>query len=123
MNKVFLLGRLTKNPQSGVTNSDKMYARFSLAVNGFGDRVDYLNVVTWEKTAEAVMKYLTKGKQVLVEGSIQVGSYEYKGEKRATFDIKADRIEFVGSKDTSQERNDGPSVDELTPCDDDDMPF
>ena len=125
MNKVFLIGRLTADLRGGIVNSGKQYVRFSLAVNGFGGRVDYINVVAWEKTAEAAMTYLSKGKQVAVEGSIQTGSYEYQGEKRLTFDVRADRIEFIGNKSDGAPKSNGDTkADTLQEVDeDDDMPF
>lgn len=127
MNKVVLIGRLTKDPQCGTTPAGKMYARFSLAVSrmGTGEQADFLNIVAWEKNAETAEKFLIKGKQVAIEGRIQTGSYEKDGVKRTTFDIVAERIEFVGSKNDGAQTSSNAPSDELRPCDedDDDMPF
>lgn len=126
MNQVILLGRLTADPQSGETaNGGKKFARFSLAVKRFGDGVDFINIIVWDKLADTAINYLTKGKQVAVVGRIQTGSYERDGVKRITFDVCATQIEFVGSKDESAQKTNGDlSIDELKPVDDDDdMPF
>ena len=61
-------------------------------------QADFIGLVAWEKTAEFADKYLDKGRQVLVEGRIQTGSYEKDGQKRYTTDVIVDRMEFCGSK-------------------------
>ena len=127
MNKVVLIGRLTADPQSGTTGQSKQWARFSLAVNRMGvdAGADFFNIVAWEKNADTAIKFLTKGKQVAIEGRIQTGSFERNGVKHATFDIVAERIEFIGNGGTTaQKPNNGATIDDLKPVDDDDdMPF
>ena len=127
MNKVILIGRLTADPQSGTTSTGKNFARFSLAVNRMGADAgaDFLNIVAWDKNADTATKYLTKGKQVAIEGRIQTGSFERNGVKHQTFDILVERIEFIGNNGTTaQKPNNDVRLDELQPCDDDDdMPF
>ena len=101
MNKVILLGRLTRDPESKTTASGKTVCRFSVAVDRIGkDKgADFIGCVAWEKTAEFVAKYLSKGRRVLVEGRIQTGSYEGQdGTKHYTTDVIADRVEFADSK-------------------------
>ena len=123
MNKVFLIGRLTADPKQGQALGSKVYTRFSLAVNRFGsDDADFINVVAWEKTAEVLIKYATKGRQIAIEGRIQTGSYEKDGVKRNTFDVVADRVEFV---DNAPKKHSDDSIDTLCEIDvdDDDMPF
>lgn len=123
MNKAFLIGRLTAEPESNTTNSGKTYCKFRLAVDKMvnGEKqADYLNVVCWEKTAENCTKYLSKGKQVAVVGAIQTGSYEKDGRKIQTFDIRAEQVEFLSKAETPK---DG-SIDDSKETDDDaGMPF
>lgn len=127
MNKTFLIGRLTADPQCGVTSTSpsRKWARFSLAVKRFGDGVDFINIVAWDKLADTAINYLAKGRQVAIVGRIQTGSYERDGVRHTTFDVFATEIEFIGSKnDAAQKPNNDVPMDELRPCDDDDdMPF
>ncbi len=113
MNKVELVGRLTAKPELRYTSSNMAYARFSVAItrafaNAQGERgTDFINVVVWGKQAENVANYLDKGRLVGVEGSIQTGSYTDKdGNKRTSFDVRADRVEFLSSRGQGVESND-----------------
>ena len=134
MNKVFLIGRLTQDPQTQTLDSGTTLCRFSIAVNRTYSRdgetqADFINIVAWNATAQNCGKYLVKGSQVAVSGSIQTGSYERDGVKRQTFDIRADQVEFFSSPNTTgQAPVAAPakkSIDQLTEVDngDDDMPF
>ena len=112
MNKVILIGRLTKDPEMRTTQSGIANTTFSLAVNrNFanqqGEReADFFNVVTWRKQAENVSKYCTKGSQVAVEGRIQNRSYDAQdGTKRYITEIIADNVTFLGSKGSSDYNN------------------
>lgn len=105
MNKVILIGNLTKAPETSRTNNGVMYSRFSIAVNReykdeHGEKItDYFNVIAWRGLAELANKYLDKGRKVCVVGQIQTRSYENKdGVKVNTFDIVADEIEFLTPK-------------------------
>ena len=102
MNKVILMGRLTKDPEIRTAN-DKSVARYTLAVDrrfsNDENKTDFLNIVVFGKGAEFAEKYLKKGMKVLVTGRIQTGSYVNKdGNKVYTFDIVADDQEFCESK-------------------------
>ena len=105
MNKVILIGRLTRDPEMRTTASGMSVTRFSVAVNRTyqdqnGERgVDYINCVAWRKQAENIAKYCTKGTQVAIDGRIQTGSYDAQdGSKRYTTDIICDNVTFLGSK-------------------------
>ena len=105
MNRVELVGRLTAKPELRYTNSNMAYTRFSVAINraianAQGERVtDFINVVVWGKQAENAANYLDKGSLVGIEGSIQTGNYTDKdGNKRTSFDVRANRVEFLSSK-------------------------
>lgn len=130
MNKVFLIGNLTKDVELATTSSGTSVARFSIAVqrrfaNADGEReADFFNVVVWRGQAENCSKYLSKGSKVAVEGRLQNGSYEAQdGTTRYTTDVVAEQVEFVGRK-KSDNGDSGEGIPEgLTPVDDDKLPF
>jgi len=105
MNKVILLGRMTKDVEVRHGDSDSIFARFSLAVDrrfkkeGEAQTADFINCVAFGKTAEFLEKYGQKGVKFVVEGRIQTGSYMNKdGVKIYTTDIVVENIEFAESK-------------------------
>lgn len=105
MNKVILIGRLTKDPEMRSTMSGVNVTRFTIAVNRTfqdqnGERqADFLNCIAWRRQAENIAKYCTKGTQVAVEGRIQTGSYDAQdGTKRYTTDIICDNVTFLSPK-------------------------
>lgn len=103
MNKVFLIGNLTKDPEMRSTQSGVAVCNFSIAVNRRfrnpqtgQQETDFLNVIAWRQLAELCSKYLAKGRKVAVAGSIQTRTYEAKdGSKRTAWDIVADEVEFL----------------------------
>lgn len=104
MNKVVLMGRLTKEPEMRATQSNTAVCSFSLAVNrrfkqeGQPD-ADFINVTAWAKTAEFVSKYFTKGQQVAVIGRIQTRNYDDKdGKKIYVTEVVAEEVYFADSK-------------------------
>ncbi len=112
MNKVVLIGRLTRDPELRYTGNNTPVATFSLAVNrNFsnqqGEReADFINIVVWRKQAENVKNYVTQGSQVAVEGRIQTRSYDdQNGQKRYVTEVVADNVEFLGSKNSSNNSN------------------
>jgi len=112
MNKVFLIGRLTRDPELRYTGSNTAVATFSLAVNRnftnqSGEReADFINVVVWRKQAENVKNYLQQGSQVAIDGRIQTRSYDdQNGQKRYVTEVVADNVEFLGSKNSSNNSN------------------
>ena len=116
MNRVDLVGRLTAKPELRYTSSNMAYTRFSVAINrtnlnAQGEReTDFINVVVWGKQAENAANYLDKGSLVGVEGSIQTGSYTDKdGNRRTSFDVRANRVEFLSSRNqnANQATNNG----------------
>ena len=105
MNKVFLIGRLTRDPELRYTSSNIATATFSLAVdrnftNQNGEReADFINIVVWRKQAENVKNYLTKGSQVAIDGRIQTRSYDGQdGQKRYVTEVVADNVQFLGTR-------------------------
>lgn len=107
MNKVFLSGNLTRDPEVRYSQSGKAFTRMGIAVNRPFSKekaVDFFNLTAWEKTAEFCGRYLRKGSRVLVEGRLQTSNYENKdGVKVNSVDIMVDNIEFAGSKRTDED--------------------
>ena len=105
MNKVILIGRLTRDPELRYTGSNTPVTTFSLAVNRpftnqSGEReADFINCVVWRKLAETVKNYLSQGSQVAVEGRIQTRNYDdQNGQKRYVTEVIVENIDFVGSR-------------------------
>jgi len=104
MNKVFLIGNLTKNPELSATQNGKSLCRFTLAVqrkfaNSQGVReADFLTITVWGATADNCAKYLKKGSKAAVCGSIRTGSFEQDGVRRYTTEINADEVQFLSTK-------------------------
>ena len=106
MNRIMLIGRLTRDPELRYTANGAAVASFSLAVdrqykNGNGEReTDFINIVAWNKLGELCGEYLAKGKQVALEGRLQIRSYEDKdGVKRTVAEVVADNVQFLSPKD------------------------
>lgn len=116
MNKVFLIGNLTADPQVSAFDSGHTACRFTIAVSRFtrseDNRTDFINIVTWDGLAQNCAKYLLKGSKVAVVGSIQTGSYEKDGIKRQTVDIRAEQVEFLTRPNNGATANTGSSVKE-----------
>ena len=135
MNKVFLIGNLTRDPELSTTNSGISVCRISIAVSRRfaspdGSReTDFFNVVAWRAIAENCAKYLKKGSKCAVSGMLQNRSYDANdGTKRTVTEIIADEVEFLSSKnDGSGEGGMGVGssspVSDLQPIDDDTLPF
>lgn len=138
MNKVILIGRLTKDPELRyAAGSGTAVCRFTLAVSRpfKKDETDFINCITFNKQGEAIAQYATKGRQLAVTGSIRTGSYDGQdGVKRYTTDVIVESFEFIGNSNngnvnTNNQNNDywnmstdnGFGVEE--PIDDGDMPF
>lgn len=112
MNKVFLIGRLTRDPELRYTGNNTAVASFALAVqrnfaNQQGEReADFFNITVWRKQAENVKNYLTQGSQVAIEGRLQTRSYDdANGQKRYVTEVVADNVEFIGSRNSSGNSN------------------
>jgi single-strand DNA-binding protein len=109
VNKVFLIGNLTKDPEMRSTQSGVAVCNFTIAVNRRfrnaqtgQQETDFLNVIAWRQLAELCAKYLAKGRKVAIAGSIQTRTYEAKdGSKRTTWDIVADEVEFLATQSAS----------------------
>jgi len=143
MNKAILIGNLANDPETRTTQSGIAQCTFRLAVqrrfaNQQGVReADFLTIVCWRQTAELCARYLSKGRKVAVEGSIQTRSYDAQdGTKRYVTEIVADSVEFLSSRDEGQRGGyDAPAAPAprqqaapmgnggFTEVDDDELPF
>ena len=146
MNKAILIGNLANDPESRTTSSGIAQCTFRLAVqrrfaNAQGVReADFLTIVCWRQTAELCARYLSKGRKVAVEGSIQTRSYDAQdGTKRYVTEVVADEVEFLSSTGSSGAPRDmdiplpevpperpntsAPMSAGFSQVDDDDLPF
>ncbi|MBO5850922.1 MAG: single-stranded DNA-binding protein [Clostridia bacterium] len=110
MNKVYLIGNLTRDPELSETSTGIAFCRFSIAVNrnfanAEGNReADFFNITVWRNQAENCSRFLKKGSKVAVVGSLQNHSYEDKdGIKRTLTDIVASEIEFLSTGSRTEE--------------------
>lgn len=98
MNKVFLMGRLTKEP-----DVREKVTRFTLAVDRYKEGTDFISCVAFSKTAEIIGKYVGKGNKIAIEGRIQTGSYEKDGRSVYTTDVIVERVEFCEKKEKNND--------------------
>jgi single-strand DNA-binding protein len=119
MNKVILMGRLTKDPETRQAG-DTIVTRFSIAVDrrykqDGGQAADFPSCVAFGKTAEFINKYFHKGMKILLEGRLQTGDYTDKnGVKHYTTDVIADSVEFAESKKADNTQQDADGWAEIT---------
>lgn len=112
MNRAFLIGNLTKDPEMRQTQTGVNCCTFTIAVNRRPNKdgtheADFLNIVTWRGTAESCFRYLKKGRKVSVLGSIQTRSYDDRnGQKRYVTEIIADDVEFLSRETDMRESTD-----------------
>ena len=108
LNKVFLMGRLTRDPELRTTQSGATTCRITVAIDrrssrqGEEKQADFIDVTCWNQTAEFVSKWFTKGRMILVEGSIRNNNYTDKnGNKIYSYSIWADNVQFCGDKSSN----------------------
>lgn len=134
MNKVILIGNLTKDPELSTTNSGINYCRFTLAVpkrfSNQGERdAEFINIVVWRVQADNCHKYLKKGSKACVVGSLQTRSYDAQdGSKRYVTEVVAEEVEFLSTRNSTDNSSSVPSssdndASELQPIEDDTLPF
>lgn len=126
LNKVLLMGRLTRDPELRKTPSGMAVAEASLAINRRyrsspgedREEVCFVNVTVWGKSAEAMARYTQKGATVLVEGRLKLDEWEKDGQKRSRLGVVAERVQFLGSTTERTERADAGQTRPETPTDD-----
>ena len=127
MNRVILIGNLTKDPESSKTASDLSVCRFTVAVSrSYGrNETDFFNVIAWSAQAENCQRFLKKGSKVAISGSIQNRSYDGNdGNKRYVTEIIADEVQFLTTKQGEEDPSSPaqPQIREMKPVDDG-LPF
>ena len=129
MQKFIGIGRTTKDIELSQTTSGVAVAKFTLAIprkfkNAEGEKeTDFLNCVAWRQSAEIIAKYVNKGDQLFIVGTVQTRSYEVKGEKKYITEIQVDEFELLGNKKDGKEKTE---EIKLVPIDDDlgdNLPF
>lgn len=132
LNKIIIMGRLTRDPEIRQTGSSKHVANFSVAVdrdfkNQAGEKeTDFIDCVAWNGTGEFVGKYFGKGSMIVVSGRLQVRNWEDDNRnKRKSAEIVAESVYFGGSKQNENAGADPVSADSLpgVPVDESDLPF
>ena len=118
MNKVFLIGRLSRDPELRHTTSGTAVCQINVAISrpvsqGSEPQTDFINVVVWNKQAENVARYLSKGRQIAVEGRIQTRNYDNnEGKRTYVTEVIASNVEFLGSANDNNWANPAPSFNE-----------
>ena len=112
MNNVILIGRLTKDPELRYTEEKQTaVCRFSIAIDKFINNkksTDFIRITVFGKQAENANLYLSKGREVAIQGRLQSGSYEKDGKTIYTLDVIAERVKFIGGK--PNEQDDGTNI-------------
>ena len=107
MNKIFLIGNLTKNPELSSTTNGKSVCKFTLAVqrryanNGGVREADFFPIIIWGAQGENCNKYLKKGSKAAITGSVQIRNYEQDGTRRYITEVVAEEVQFLNSKNDS----------------------
>ncbi|WP_064613384.1 single-stranded DNA-binding protein [Streptobacillus moniliformis] len=128
MNYVSLLGRLTKEPELQYTGTGKAYLRFNVAVQREINReeADFISCVAWEKRAEIISEYFSKGDRILIQGRFMTSTYEKNGEKRFNTDVLVNQIGFIERKTDDNTKTSEKSKKEVADAEiieEDDFPF
>jgi single-strand DNA-binding protein len=141
MNKVILVGRLTKDPELRATTSGTPVCSFSVACDrkyikqGEERKADFINCIAWQKSAESISKFFTKGHRIALEGTLQVRPWKDKdGKTNYTTEVIVESWEFAQSKSETQqtttlphqnatESNFDADIDGFIPIEDEDLPF
>ena len=118
MNKVVLIGRLSRDPELRHTTSGTAVCQINVAISrpvaqGSEPQTDFINVVVWNKQAENVARYLSKGRQIAIEGRIQTRNYDNnEGKRTYVTEVIASNVEFLGSANDNNRTNSNAGFDE-----------
>lgn len=125
LNKVFLMGNLTRDPEVRYTPKGTAVADLGMAINmvyrtqdgSDREEVVYVDVVTWGRQAETCGQYLSKGSPVFVEGRLQLDQWEDKdGQKRSRLRVRAERVQFLGRGKAGESKGPAPGAGEPSPA-------
>lgn len=124
MNKIFITGRLTRNPELRHTESGMAICRFTVASNKHvkgEQKTTFINIVTFNKTAENCDRFLSKGNKAAIVGELEIRQYtDNEGNNRYVTEVIANEVEFLSEKTSGSNSFDGPSEIEI---EDNDLPF
>jgi single-strand DNA-binding protein len=122
MNKIILIGNLTRDPELTETAQGKKLCKFTIAVGRAFDKekTDFFSCSAWEQKAEVIAKYVRKGNKLCVVGRLEINETEKDGVKTRHHNIIAEEIEFLTPKSEIDRTRTEPN---LTPSDDDNLPF
>ncbi len=133
LNKVFLIGNLTRDPELRYTGSGKAVCNFDLAVNrSYRDSSTnetkrdtlFIRISVWNKMAEICAEYLKKGSKALIEGSLRMDRWESEGKTRTRIDVQAQRVQFLSGRGApTEETTEIPESADDSGTTDDDIPF
>ena len=98
MNNVVLIGNISTDLELKQTTNGKSVCQFNLAINGYGEKTDFVPVQVWNKQAENLVKFQQKGSKIGVVGRISVDNYEQDGQKKTFTKVIAHEVEFLGTK-------------------------
>ncbi len=124
MNKIFITGRLTRNPELRHTESGMAICRFTVASNKHvkgEQKTTFINIVTFNKTAENCDRFLSKGNKAAIVGELEIRQYtDNEGNNRYVTEVIANEVEFLSEKTSGSNSFDGPNSIEI---DENDLPF
>lgn len=125
MNKIILIGNLTRDPELTETAQGKKLCRFTIAVGRTFDKekTDFFSCTAWEQKAEVIAKYVRKGNKLCVIGRLEINETEKDGVKTRHHNIIVEEIEFLTPKSETDQTSPEPSIADLTPADDNNLPF
>lgn len=124
MNKVILIGRITKDIELRYTTQNKAVISYTLAVKRDKDNTDFINCVVWEKQAENMAKYCSKGSLIAIEGKITTRNYDDKnGKKVYIIEVVTNNIQFLDTKKQEAKKEEKYINSEDIVFTDDDLPF
>lgn len=98
LNRVVLIGRLTRDCDVSFSSQGTPIGKFAIAVNGYKDEVSYIDCVMFGKLAESIGKYMTKGKQLAIDGAIKQDRWEQDGQKRSRINIVVNNVQLLGGE-------------------------
>lgn len=117
INQVILMGRLTRDPELRTTTTGKSVVNFSLAVDKGGQDAgaDFFEIVAWEKLAELIQQYLSKGRRCLVQGRLSQRQWEQDGQKRSRIEVMANDVTFLDGPNSGSDGAGAPASQPASP--------
>lgn len=111
MNRIILLGNLSRDPEVSTTNSGKNNCKFSIAVNdSYSEDVNFFDCIAWGNTGDTIARYFKKGRKILIEGRVKIDNYEKDGVKKRSWWVVVEKFYFVNSSgEVSEQDNSGSS--------------